>query len=50
MILDKTYEHAMLRTLGWNQTHIVFITVLKATLFFVLPGLVSGVALAYFMI
>jgi ABC-type lipoprotein release transport system permease subunit len=49
LIKDKTYENAMLRTLGWNQSHIVFILSIKTILFFVLPGAVGGLMVAYFM-
>ena len=30
----------MLRTLGWNQANIVLVTLIKCTLFFIVPGLV----------
>jgi ABC-type lipoprotein release transport system permease subunit len=32
-IKEKTYENAMLRTLGWNQSHIVLVTIMKAAIF-----------------
>lgn len=47
LLRDKTYENAMLRTLGWNQSHIVFIMGIKTLLFFVVPGAVAGIVLAY---
>ena len=45
-IKEKTYENAMLRTLGWNQSHIVFVTLMKAAIFQMLPGCVIGLYLA----
>ena len=34
----KTYENAMLRCLGWNQSHIVFVTSSRLLLFQALPA------------
>ena len=36
----------MLRTLGWNQSHIVLVTVMKAAIFQMVPGCVLGLYLA----
>mmetsp|Transcript_11015 Transcript_11015/g.16718 ORF Transcript_11015/g.16718 Transcript_11015/m.16718 type:complete len:85 (+) Transcript_11015:2453-2707(+) len=32
----------MLRCLGWQKSHIVFITFFKSTLFFIIPGAIAG--------
>ena len=48
-IEDKTYENAMLRTLGWSSTHIVFASVLKSVLMLMIPGGVIGLTCTYFL-
>ena len=48
-IKDKTYENAMLRCLGWTQQYIVSISILKISLFFIIPGGLSGLLIAYFL-
>jgi ABC-type antimicrobial peptide transport system permease subunit len=32
----------MLRTLGWNKSNIVLVTLIKCTIFFILPGFVAA--------
>ena len=41
----KTYENAMLRCLGWNQSHIVFIMSSRILLFQAVPAAVAGLLL-----
>jgi ABC-type lipoprotein release transport system permease subunit len=47
---EKTYENAMLRCLGWNQTHVVLIILMKTLYFNVLPGLVLGLYFCGFLV
>lgn len=44
---EKTYENAMLRTLGWDKSNIVLITLIKSTLFFIIPGFLIAITLLY---
>jgi ABC-type antimicrobial peptide transport system permease subunit len=44
---EKTYENAMLRTLGWNQRNIVLITLIKSTLFFIIPGFIVAILVLF---
>jgi hypothetical protein len=46
LVKDKTYENAMLRTLGWKQSHVALISLQKTALFLVLPGCLFGLTLA----
>lgn len=48
-IQEKVYEHAMLRTLGWNQSHVVFITIIKGIMFFVIPGVIIGLISLFYI-
>ena len=48
-IQEKVYEHAMLRTLGWNQSHVVFITIIKGVMFFVIPGVIVGLVSLFYI-
>ena len=41
----KTYENAMLRCLGWNQSHIVFIISSRILLFQAVPAAIAGLLL-----
>ena len=41
----KTYENAMLRCLGWNQSHIVLIVTSRLLLFQALPAAAFGLLL-----
>mmetsp|Transcript_5381 Transcript_5381/g.9034 ORF Transcript_5381/g.9034 Transcript_5381/m.9034 type:complete len:476 (-) Transcript_5381:1391-2818(-) len=49
-IKEKTFENAMLRCLGWQKSHIVFLVAQKALLFYVLPGVTLGVLLTYCLV
>ena len=49
-IEDKTYENAMLRCLGWTKSSIVLVTIIKTTLFFIIPGYVSAIGLSYLFV
>ena len=44
----KTYENAMLRCLGWNQSHIVLIVTSRLLLFQALPAAALGLLLTSF--
>lgn len=46
-IVDKTYDNAMLRCLGWNTRHIALITAEKTALFVVAPGAFLGLLACY---
>lgn len=48
-IEDKSYENAMLRTLGWSSKYIVFASVLKSVLMLMIPGGVLGLTCTYFL-
>ena len=37
----------MLRCLGWNQGNIVLVTLIKCTLFFILPGYITAMLFLY---
>ena len=43
-ISEREYDNAMLRTLGWNKSHIVFQTGIKIFVMFVVPGFIVGMA------
>lgn len=43
---QKEYESAMLRILGWNKKYIVIVTILKSTLFTIIPGATVGLLIA----
>ena len=45
-ISEREYENAMLRTLGWNKSHIVFQTSIKIFFMFIVPGFIVGMALS----
>ena len=45
-IRSKTYENAMLRCLGWNQMHILFVMVSKILIFYAVPAMFLGLTLA----
>ena len=49
-IEDKTYENAMLRCLGWTKSNIVLVTIIKTTLFFIIPGYVLAIGLSYIFV
>jgi len=40
----------MLRCLGWNKTQIIFIIIMKVTLFYIIPGAFFGILLSKFSI
>jgi ABC-type antimicrobial peptide transport system permease subunit len=44
---EKTYENAMLRTLGWDKSNIVLVTLIKSTLYFIIPGFLIAITLLY---
>ena len=44
---EKTYENAMLRTLGWEKSYIVLVFFIKITLFFIIPGFMLAECLLY---
>ena len=33
---EKTYENAMLRTLGWDKSNIVLVTLIQTTIYFIM--------------
>jgi ABC-type lipoprotein release transport system permease subunit len=45
-IEQRQYENAMLRILGWNNKYIILVTVIKSTLFNIIPGAILGLAIA----
>lgn len=45
---DKTYENAMLRTLGWKKSHISLLAVIKITVYYSFPGAISALLLIYY--
>jgi predicted lysophospholipase L1 biosynthesis ABC-type transport system permease subunit len=45
-ISEREYDNAMLRTLGWNKSHIVCQTVIKMLFMFVIPGFIVGISLS----
>ena len=44
---EKTYENAMLRTLGWDKSNIVLVTLIKTTIYFIIPGFIIAISLLY---
>jgi ABC-type lipoprotein release transport system permease subunit len=44
---EKTYENAMLRTLGWDKSNIVLVTLIKTTIYFIIPGFIIAILLLY---
>jgi hypothetical protein len=49
-INDSVYEHAMLRTLGWQQSYTKCIIVINNLMYTALPGSLAGTSLALLMI
>ena len=45
-IQEREYDNAMLRTLGWNKSHIVFQTGIKIVIMFVIPGFIVGMGMS----
>lgn len=41
-ISDSTYEHAMLRCLGWTQNYTKMIVMIKSLAFQTIPGAIAG--------
>ena len=44
---EKTYENAMLRTLGWDKSNIVLVTLIKTTIYFIIPGFCIAIILLW---
>lgn len=45
-ISEREYDNAMLRTLGWNKSHIVCQLCIKMLVMFVVPGFIIGITLS----